>query len=92
MMPHRHGVDSCSLRFCKKCRQLDLGESRSSTPNVQWNQLVASHQLWANVYAFGADGDDGDSNDGDNGDGDNGDGDNSDDDDVRDGDHRTRST
>jgi len=26
-MPHGHGVDICSLRFCRKSRQLDLGES-----------------------------------------------------------------
>jgi hypothetical protein len=28
-MPQGHGVDNCSLRFCRKRRQLDLGESRS---------------------------------------------------------------
>jgi len=78
-MPHGHGVDNCSLRFCKKGRQLDLGESRSPTQILQWNLLLASHRPWAYVCAFGADGDDGDGDDGD------GDG-------VGDGYHSTRST
>jgi len=52
-MPHGHGVDNCSLRFCRKGRQLDLGESRSPTQIFQWNLLLASHQLWAYVYALG---------------------------------------
>jgi len=42
-MPHGHGVDNCSLRFCKKGRQLDLGESRSPIQIFQWNLLLASH-------------------------------------------------
>ena len=101
-MPHGHGVDNCSLRFCSKGRQLDLGESRSPSLIFQWNLLLASHQLWAYVYAFGADGDDsdgddgddgdGDDGDGEDGDGDDGDGDDGDDDGVGDGDRRTRST
>jgi len=78
-MPHGYGVDNCSLRFCKKCRQLDLGESRSLTQNFQWNVLRASHRLWVYVCAFGTDGNDGN-------------GDDSDDDGVGDSDHRTRST
>jgi len=90
-MLHGHGVDNCSLRFCKKGRQLDLGESRSPTQIFQWNLLLASHRPWVNVCAFRADGDDGD---GDDGDGDDGDGDEGDDDGVGDGDgnHSTRST
>jgi len=83
-MPHGHGVDNCSLRFYKKGRQLDLGESRSPTQIFQWNLLHASHQLCVYVCAFGADGDDGD--------GDDGDGDDGDDDGVGDGHHSTRST
>jgi len=87
-MPHGHGVDNCSLRFYKKGRQLDLGESRSPTQIFQWNLLLASHRLWVYVCAFGADGDDGDGDDGD----DDGVGDDGDDDGVGDGDHSTRST
>ena len=30
-MPPSHGVDNCSLRFSRKGRQLDLGQSRSPT-------------------------------------------------------------
>ena len=30
-MPQGHRVDNWSLRFCRKRRQLDLGESRSPT-------------------------------------------------------------
>jgi len=52
-MPHGHGVDNCSLRFCRKGRQLDLGESRSPTPIFQRNLLLAPHRLWAYVCAFG---------------------------------------
>jgi len=88
-MPHDHGVDNCSLRFCRNGRQLDLGESRSPTQIFQRNLLLASHRLWAYVYAFGADCDNGD---GDDGDGDDGDGDDRDGDGVGDGDHSTRST
>jgi len=51
-MPHDHGVDNCSLRFCKNGRQLDLGDSRSPTQIVQRNLLLASHRLWAYVCAF----------------------------------------
>jgi len=79
-MPHGHGVDNCSLRFCKKARQLDLGESKSPIQIFQWNLLLASHRLWAYVCAFGPDDDDGN---GDDGDGDDG---------VGDGDYCTRST
>jgi len=52
-MPHDHGVDNCSLRFCRNGRQLDLGESRSPTQIFQRNLLLASHGLWAYVCAFG---------------------------------------
>jgi hypothetical protein len=52
-MPHGHGVDNCILRFCRKGRQLDLGEIRSLTQIVQRNLLSASHRLWAYVCAFG---------------------------------------
>jgi len=52
-MPHDHGVDNCSLRFCRNGRQLDLGESRSPTRIFQRNLLLASHGLWAYVCAFG---------------------------------------
>jgi len=52
-MPHGHGVDNCSLRFCRKGRQLDIGESRSPTQIFQRNLLLASHRLWAYECAFG---------------------------------------
>jgi hypothetical protein len=52
-MPHDHGVDNCSLRFCRNGRQLDVGESRSPTQIFQQNLLLASHGLWAYVSAFG---------------------------------------
>jgi hypothetical protein len=52
-MPHDHGVDNCSLRFCRNGRQLDLGESRSPTQIYQRNLLLASHGLWAYGCAFG---------------------------------------
>jgi len=52
-MPHGHGVDDCSLRFFRKGRQLDLGESRSPTQIFQRNLLPTSHRLWAYVCAFG---------------------------------------
>jgi len=52
-MPHTHGVDNCSLRFRRKGRQLDLGESRSPTQIFQRNLVPASHRLWAYVCAFG---------------------------------------
>jgi len=52
-MPHGHGVDNYSLRFCRNGRQLDLGESRSPTQIFQWNLVPASHRLWAYVCAFG---------------------------------------
>jgi hypothetical protein len=52
-MPHSHGVYNCSLRFCRKGRQLELGESRSPTQIFKQNLLPASHQLWAYVCAFG---------------------------------------
>ena len=73
---------------------MDLGESRSPTQIFQRNLLPVSHQLWAYVCAFGADGDDGDGDDGDGDDGDDGDGDDgdSDDDGFGSGDHSTRST
>jgi len=52
-MPHGHGVDNCSLRFCRKGRQFDLGVSRSPTQIFQRNLVRASHQFWAYVCAFG---------------------------------------
>ena len=52
-MPHDHGVDNCSLRFCRKGRQLDLGESRSPTQIFQRNLLPASHQLCVIGCALG---------------------------------------
>jgi len=52
-MPHDHGFDNCSFRFCTNGRQLDLGESRSLTQIFQRNLLLASHGLWAYVCAFG---------------------------------------
>jgi len=52
-MPHSHGVDNCRLRYCRKGRQLDLGESRSPTQIFQRNLLPASHRLWAYVCTFG---------------------------------------
>jgi len=52
-MPYGHGVDNCSLRFCRKGRQLDLGESRSPTQFSQRNLQPVSHRFWAYVCAFG---------------------------------------
>jgi len=52
-MSHGHGVDNCSLRFRRKGRQFELGESRSPTQIFQRNLLLASHGLWAYVCAFG---------------------------------------
>jgi len=52
-MPHTHGVEICSLRFRRKGRQLDLGESRSPTQIFQWHLVPASHRLWAYVCTFG---------------------------------------
>ena len=52
-MPHDHGVDNCSLRFCRNGRQLDLGESRSPTQIFQRNLLLASPGVWEYVRAFG---------------------------------------
>jgi len=52
-MPHGHGVDNRSLRYCRKGRQLDLGESRSPTQIFKRNLLPASHGLGAYVGAFG---------------------------------------
>ena len=52
-MPHGHGVDNCSLRFRRKGRQFELGESRSPTQILQRNLVPASHRLWAYVCAFG---------------------------------------
>jgi len=51
-MPHGHGVDNCSLRFCRNGRQFELGESRSPTQIFQRNLLPASHRLRAYVCAF----------------------------------------
>jgi len=51
-MPHGHGVDNCSLRFHRKGRQFELGESRSPTQIFQRNLLPASHGLWAYVCVF----------------------------------------
>jgi hypothetical protein len=48
-MPHDHGVDNCSLRFCRNGRQLDLGESSSPTQIFKRNLLLASHGLRAYV-------------------------------------------
>jgi len=83
-MSHGHGVDNFSRRFCRKSRQLDLGESRSPIQIIQWNLLLTSHRLWVYVCPFGADGDVAN--------GDDGNGDDGDDDGVGDGDHSIRST
>jgi len=50
-MRNDHAVDNCSFRFCKNGRQLDLGESRSTTQIFKCNLLLASHGLWAYVCA-----------------------------------------
>jgi len=42
-----HGVDNCSLRFCRKGRQLDLAESRSPTQFSQRNVQPVSRRFWA---------------------------------------------
>ena len=52
-MPHGHGVDNCSLRYCRKGRRLDLGENRSPTQIFRRNLLPASHQLSESVCTFG---------------------------------------
>jgi len=52
-MPHGHGVDHCSNRFCSNGRQLDLKESRSPTQIFQQNLLPPSHRLWVYVCVFG---------------------------------------
>jgi len=52
-MPHGHAVDNCILRFCRKGRQLDLGESRFPTQIFQRNQLAGSRLFRAYVCAFG---------------------------------------
>jgi len=52
-MLHGHGVDNCSLGFCRNGRQLDLGESRSPTQIFQRDLLLASHGMWAYVCASG---------------------------------------
>jgi hypothetical protein len=52
-MPQGHGVDNCSLRFCRRGRQLDLGESRSPTQFSQRNLQPVSCQFWAYVCAIG---------------------------------------
>jgi len=51
-MPHGHGVDNCSLRFCRNGRQFELGESRSPTQIFQRNLLLASHRLRPHSCAF----------------------------------------
>jgi len=51
-MPHGHGVDNCSLGFCRNDGQFELGESRSPTQIFQQNLLPASHLLWVYVCAF----------------------------------------
>jgi len=53
MMPRDHGVNNCSPGFCRKGRQLDIGESRSPTQIFQRNLLPASERFWPYVYAFG---------------------------------------
>ena len=52
-MPQGHGVDNCSLRFCRNGRQLDLEESRSRTQFSQWNLQPVSRRFWAYLCAFG---------------------------------------
>ena len=47
-----HAADNCSLRFCRKGRQLNLRESRPLTQIFQWNLQSASHRFWAYVCAF----------------------------------------
>ena len=51
-MPHGHGVDNCSLRFRRKGRQFELGESRSPIQIFQKNLQPTSHRLWAYVCEF----------------------------------------
>jgi hypothetical protein len=51
-MPPGHGVEHCSLRFYRKGRQLDIGESSTPTQIFQQNLLPESHQLWAFVCSF----------------------------------------
>jgi hypothetical protein len=52
-MSHGHGVDNCCLRFCRKGRQLKLGESRSPTQIFRWNLHSVFHRFWACVYTSG---------------------------------------
>ena len=51
-MAQPHGVDSRSFRFCRKCRQLNHGESRSLMQFSLWNLQPVSHWFWAYVGAF----------------------------------------
>ena len=51
-MPHSHGVDNCSLRLCRKGRQLDLGESRSPTQFSERNLRPVSCRFRVYVCAF----------------------------------------
>jgi len=51
MMADGHGVENCSLRFCKKGEQLDLGKSKSRTQLSLWKLEQLSPQFWY-VWAF----------------------------------------
>jgi hypothetical protein len=53
MTPQGHDVDNYSLRFCRKGRQLDLGESRCPTQFSLRNLQLVSHRFWAYAYASG---------------------------------------
>jgi len=63
MVPYGYGVGNCSLRFCRRGRHFNGGESRSPTQIFQQNLLLAFHSFWADVCAFRADDVDGDAND-----------------------------
>jgi hypothetical protein len=47
LMPHAHGVDSCSRTLDRKGQQLDRGEKGSPTQDIQWDLRPTSHRLWA---------------------------------------------
>jgi len=51
-MSHGHGVDNCSLRFRRNCRQFELGKSRYRTQIFLRNLLPAYYRLYAYVCTF----------------------------------------
>lgn len=79
---HCHCVVHRRLKFCRKCRQLNLGESRTPSHIFPWNVLLTYRKLWWFLRAFMAKSDDGHNHDSNRYDGD--------DDATSDGDHCTK--